>query len=92
MESRQSVQGNHWRPTREGVRPPLCNKPRQTLDRLSGAWSTFPVATSLGATRANRSDPRMSRAAAMQRFTRDLMAALRPSLMPDPRRPGWSES
>ncbi len=27
----------------------------------------------------------------MQRFTRDLWRALRPSLMPDPRRPGWSE-
>lgn len=31
------------------------------------------------------------RAAAMQRFTRALWRALRPSLMPDPRRPGWSE-
>ncbi|WP_217922048.1 hypothetical protein [Miltoncostaea oceani] len=37
------------------------------------------------------SDLPMSRAAAMQRFTRDLWTALRPSLMPDPRRPGWSE-
>ncbi len=27
----------------------------------------------------------------MQRFTRDLWKALTPSLMPDPRRPGWSE-
>ena len=27
----------------------------------------------------------------MQRFTRDLWRALKPSLMPDPRRPGWSE-
>ena len=27
----------------------------------------------------------------MQRFTRDLWRALTPSLMPDPRRPGWSE-
>ena len=34
----------------------------------------------------------MSRAAAMERFTKDLCAALRPSLMPDPRRPGWSET
>lgn len=33
----------------------------------------------------------MSRAAAMERFTKDLWAALRPSLMPDPRRPGWPE-
>jgi hypothetical protein len=32
-----------------------------------------------------------SRAAAMERFTRDLWKALTPSLMPDPRRPGWSE-
>jgi hypothetical protein len=31
------------------------------------------------------------RAAAMQRLTRDLWRALKPSLMPDPRRPGWSE-
>ena len=31
------------------------------------------------------------RTAAIQRFTRDLWRALRPSLMPDPRRPGWSE-
>ena len=31
------------------------------------------------------------RAAAMQRFTRDLWLALKPTLMPDPRRPGWSE-
>lgn len=27
----------------------------------------------------------------MQRFSRDLWRALTPSLMPDPRRPGWSE-
>lgn len=33
----------------------------------------------------------LSRAAAMERFSRDLWRALRPSLMPDPRRPGWSE-
>ncbi len=32
-----------------------------------------------------------SRAAAMERFTLDLWKALTPSLMPDPRRPGWSE-
>lgn len=32
-----------------------------------------------------------SRAAAMERFTRDLWRALTPSLMPDPRRPGWAE-
>ena len=32
-----------------------------------------------------------SRAAAIQLYTRDLWKALRPSLMPDPRRPGWSE-
>jgi hypothetical protein len=31
------------------------------------------------------------RAAALHRFTRDLWRALKPSLMPDPRRPGWSE-
>ena len=31
------------------------------------------------------------RAAAMQRFSGDLWRALKPSLMPDPRRPGWSE-
>jgi hypothetical protein len=31
------------------------------------------------------------RAAAMHRLTRDLWRALKPSLMPDPRRPGWSE-
>ena len=31
------------------------------------------------------------RAVAMQRFSRDLWRALTPSLMPDPRRPGWSE-
>ena len=31
------------------------------------------------------------RTAAIQRFSRDLWRALRPSLMPDPRRPGWSE-
>jgi hypothetical protein len=37
------------------------------------------------------STPGMSRAAAMERFTRDLCDALTPSLMPDPRRPGWSE-
>ncbi len=27
----------------------------------------------------------------MQRFTHELWSALSPSLMPDPRRPGWSE-
>ena len=32
-----------------------------------------------------------SRAAAMERFSRELWRALAPSLMPDPRRPGWSE-
>ena len=32
-----------------------------------------------------------SRAEAMQRFTRALWRALSPSLMPDPKRPGWSE-
>lgn len=31
------------------------------------------------------------RSIAMQRFTRDLWKALTPSLMPDPRRPGWSQ-
>ena len=36
-------------------------------------------------------DSGRSRAAAMQRFTRDLWQALTPCLMPDPRRPGWSE-
>lgn len=34
---------------------------------------------------------RPSRADATQRFTRALWRALTPSLMPDPRRPGWSE-
>lgn len=46
------------------------------------------MATAIGA------DPTrtgMTREAAMHRFTRDLWAALRPSLMPDPRRPGWSD-
>lgn len=33
-----------------------------------------------------------SRQAAMERFSRELWKALTPSLMPDPRRPGWSES
>jgi hypothetical protein len=31
------------------------------------------------------------RAAAMERLARALWRALRPSLLPDPRRPGWSE-
>lgn len=36
-------------------------------------------------------DAGQRRSAAMQRFSRELWEALRPSLMPDPRRPGWSE-
>jgi hypothetical protein len=32
-----------------------------------------------------------SRSATIQRLTRDLWRALSPSLMPDPRRPGWAE-
>jgi len=42
---------------------------------------------------ATRSRPvrRPSRADAMQRFTRALWSALTPSLLPDPKRPGWSE-
>ncbi|HMO00519.1 MAG TPA: hypothetical protein PKD59_13990 [Miltoncostaeaceae bacterium] len=35
--------------------------------------------------------PRLSRAEAMERFTAALHRALAPSLMPDPRRPGWAE-
>ena len=35
--------------------------------------------------------PQPSRADAMQGFTRSLFSALTPSLMPDPKRPGWSE-
>ena len=40
-----------------------------------------------------RDRPRNGRekAAAMQRFTRELAGALTPSLLPDPRRPGWPE-
>jgi len=41
--------------------------------------------------RVRVSDAGGSRAAAMERFTRDLWKALVPSLMPDPRRPGWAE-
>jgi hypothetical protein len=35
--------------------------------------------------------PRLSRADAMERFTAALHRALAPSLMPDPKRPGWGE-
>jgi hypothetical protein len=35
--------------------------------------------------------PRLSRAEAMERFTAALHRALAPSLMPDPKRPGWGE-
>ena len=45
----------------------------------------------LNETRTRVNDVPGSRAAAMERFTRDLWKALTPSLMPDPRRPGWSE-
>jgi hypothetical protein len=36
--------------------------------------------------------PRLSRAEAMERFTAALNRALAPSLIPDPKRPGWCES
>ena len=35
--------------------------------------------------------PRLDRADAMDRFTAALHRALSPSLMPDPKRPGWAE-
>jgi len=35
--------------------------------------------------------PRLSRAEAIERFTAALHRALAPSLMPDPRRPGWAD-
>jgi len=41
--------------------------------------------------RIRLNESRQSRAAAMERFTRDLWKDLTPSLMPDPRRPGWAE-
>ena len=41
--------------------------------------------------RVRVNDAAGSRAEAMERFTRALWKALTPSLMPDPRRPGWSE-
>jgi hypothetical protein len=40
---------------------------------------------------AERAPSGRERAAAMERLARALWRALKPSLMPDPRRPGWSE-
>ena len=41
--------------------------------------------------RAQAPGPPPSRATAIQRLTRALWSDLRPSLMPDPRRPGWGD-
>lgn len=70
------------------VRPRM----RQNLDRiltLRLVGGAIQGVSEVSVNRIRRSGE--SRAAAIERFTDELWAALRPALMPDPRRPGWAE-
>ena len=63
----------------------------RNLDRLLTSAAGFGFLGGVIDEVRERAQGGRDRTAAIQRFTRDLWRALRPSLMPDPRRPGWSE-